>query len=267
MPTATATATAPSRTNTTSGASREGMGTLFLRWQQHGDQGAREALVRMHMPLVNRLARRYLRSSEPLEDLIQVATLGLLKAIDRFDAARGRPFQAFAVPTMLGEIRRYFRDSGWSVHVPRGVQERALKVRDAQEAFANEHGRAPTASQLAVYLELGVEEVVDALVAVQAYSTLSLDAPRPNDEDEGMSYGDTMGEDDARYELVELDATVSAVLDRVPPRERHILHMRFVDDLTQTEIAARVGISQMQVSRLLRHSLEQLRALTSDDRG
>ncbi len=239
-------------------------GELFARWQRHGDEVARDTLVQRYLPLANRLARRYLRSSEPLEDLQQVASLGLLKALDRFDPARGRPFQSFAVPTMLGEIRRYFRDSGWSVHVPRGVQERALKVRDAQEAFANEHGHAPTANQLAVYLELDVEEVIDALIAIQGYKTLSLDAPRPSEENDAISYGDSFGEEDERYELVELDATVTAVLDHIPARERRILHMRFVEDLTQTEIAACVGISQMQVSRLLRHSLEELRALTGE---
>jgi RNA polymerase sigma-B factor len=238
---------------------------LFVRWQQHGDEAAREALVRRYLPLAKRLARRYMRSSEPVEDLQQVASLGLLKALDRFDPSRGRPFQSFVVPTILGEMRRHFRDSGWSVHVPRGAQERALKVRDAQEAFANKHGRAPTVNQLAVYLELGAEEVIDALVAMQGYQTLSLDAPRPAErEDTTMSYGDSVGEEDERYELVELDATVTPVLDRIPPRERCILYMRFVEDLTQTEIAARVGVSQMQVSRLLRRSLAELRALTGE---
>jgi RNA polymerase sigma-B factor len=241
---------------------------LFARWQQHGDQAAREALVQQYLPLANRLARRYLRSSEPFEDLQQVASLGLLKALDRFDPSRDRPFQSFAIPTMLGEMRRHFRDSSWSVHVPRGAQERALKVRDAQEAFANEHGRAPTVNQLAVYLELGAEEVIDALVAMQGYKTLSLDAPRPGERDDtGMSYGDSVGEEDERYELVELDATITPVLDRIPARERRILHMRFVEDLTQTEIAARMGISQMQVSRLLRSSLEELRSLTGERRS
>ncbi len=241
-------------------------GELFARWQQRDDEAAREALVRRYLPLANRLARRYMHSSEPFEDLQQVASLGLLKALDRFDPSRGRPFQSFAVPTMLGEIRRYFRDSGWSMHVPRGVQELALKVRDAQEAFANEHGRAPTVNQLAVYLELGVEEVIDAVIAMQGYKTLSLDAPRAagEREDAAINYGEAIGDEDERYELVELDATVTAVLDHIPPRQRRILHMRFVEDLTQTEIAARVGISQMQVSRLLRRSLEELRALTGE---
>jgi RNA polymerase sigma-B factor len=236
---------------------------LFRRWQRDGDSAAREALVRLHMPLARGLARRYGRSSEPFEDLLQVASLGLLKALDRYDADRGHPFASFAVPTILGEMRRYFRDSGWAVHVPRGSQERALKVRDARDRLANRDGRAPTVNQLAEYLELDIEAVIDALQAVQAYDTLSLDAPRPSaDGDAAVTYGESIGRDDERYELVELDATLTAVLKHIPPRERLILHMRFVDDLTQTEIAQRVGISQMQVSRLLRRSLEQLRTLT-----
>jgi RNA polymerase sigma-B factor len=235
---------------------------LFRRWQRQGETAAREALVRRFMPLARSLARRYGRSSEPFEDLLQVASLGLLKALDRYDADRGHPFPSFAVPTILGEMRRYFRDSGWAVHVPRGAQERALKVRDAQERLANARGRAPTVNQLAEYLELDTEEVVDALQAIQAYETLSLDAPRPGADGDVVAYGDSVGRDDERYELVELDATVTSVLGHLPPRERLILRMRFVDDLTQTEIAERVGISQMQVSRLLRRSLEQLRALT-----
>ncbi|MEA2153052.1 MAG: polymerase sigma-B factor [Solirubrobacteraceae bacterium] len=239
-----------------------GEAQLFARHIE-GDQVAREALVRRFMPLARSLARRYDRSSEPFEDLLQVASLGLLKALDRFDPTRGHPFASFAVPTILGEMRRHFRDAGWSVHVPRGSQERALKVRDAQERLANARGRAATVSELAEYLELSTEEIIDALQAIQAYESLSLDAPRPGATDEATSYGDAMGEEDKRYELVELDATVTAVLGRIPQREREILSMRFVEDLTQTEIAERVGISQMQVSRLLRRSLDQLRALTA----
>jgi RNA polymerase sigma-B factor len=235
---------------------------VFARWQSDGDVAARDSLVEQFMPLARSLARRYDRSSEPYEDLLQVAALGLLKAIDRFDPDRGPSFASYAIPTILGEMRRYFRDSGWSLHVPRGDKERALKVRDAQEAFANEHGHAPTVHQLAQFLELDEEQVIDALLAIQAYESLSLDAPRPGAEDEAITYGDSVGKDDDRYELVELDATVVAVLDQIPPRERRILRMRFIDGLTQTQIAANVGVSQMQVSRLLRRSLDQLRALT-----
>jgi RNA polymerase sigma-B factor len=240
------------------------LGQLFLRWQQHADSAAREALVQRFMPLTRSLARRYDRSSEPFDDLLQVASVGLLKALDRFDPERGYSFPSFAVPTILGEMRRYFRDCGWSIHVPRGDQERAMKVRDAQETLTNERGHAPTVNQLAVYLELDVEQVIDALQANQAYESLSLDAPRPGAEDEAMTFGDAMGQEDERYELVELDATLVAALKHIPARERAMLHMRFIEDLTQTEIAARVGISQMQVSRLLRRSLNQLRALTGD---
>jgi RNA polymerase sigma-B factor len=239
-------------------------GELFARWQQHGDRAAREALVQRFMPLARSLARRYDRSSEPFEDLTQVASLGLLKALDRFDPSRGPSFASFAIPTILGEMRRYFRDSGWSLHVPRGDKERALKVRDAQEAFANEHGHAPTVHQLAQYLELETESVIGALLAIQAYESLSLDAPRPGAEDDSITYGDAVGQEDERFELIELDATVVAVLDRLPAREREILRMRFVEELTQTQIASRVGVSQMQVSRLLRRSLDQLRSLTQD---
>jgi RNA polymerase sigma-B factor len=245
-------------------ATTDELGQLFVRWQEDRDPVAREALVAHFMPLTRSLARRYDRSSEPFEDLLQVASVGLLKALDRFDAQRGHSFPSFAVPTILGEMRRYFRDCGWSIHVPRGDQERALKVRDAQEALTNEHGHAPTVSQLAQYLELDTEQVIDALQATQAYEALSLDAPRPGAEDDSITYGDGMGHEDERYELVELDATLLAALKHVPARERAMLHMRFVEELTQTEIAARVGISQMQVSRLLRRSLDQLRALTRD---
>jgi RNA polymerase sigma-B factor len=240
---------------------KDALHELFERWQRDRDTVARDALVRRYMPLTRGLARRYGCSSEPFEDLLQVASLGLIKALDRFDPERGHQFPSFAVPTILGEMRRYFRDSGWAVHVPRGAQERALKVRDAQERLSNEHGRAPTANQLAEYLELDLEDVIDSLQAIQAYETVSLDAPRLRADSEVVAYGDTVGEDDERYELVELDATVTAVLGHIPPRERTILRMRFLDDLTQTEIAERVGISQMQVSRLLRRSLEQLRTL------
>jgi RNA polymerase sigma-B factor len=239
---------------------------LFVRWHEHGDREARDALVRRFMPLARSLARRYDRSSEPFDDLLQVASLGLLKALDRYDPRLGHTFPSFGVPTILGEMRRHFRDSGWSVHVPRGAQERALLVREAQERLANERGRAPTVNQLAEYLELDIEEIIDALQAIQAYEALSLDAPRQVAEDDVMAYGDVMGQEDERYELVELGATISAVLEHIAPRERRILRMRFVEDLTQTEIATRVGISQMQVSRLLRRSLDRLRALTQDTR-
>ncbi len=244
-------------TPTEPGAERD----LFARWQKDGDETAREALVQRFMPLTRSLARRYNRSSEPFEDLVQVATLGLLKAIDRYDPARGFSFQSFAVPTVLGEMRRYFRDSGWALHVPRGSQERALKLRSAHEQLMDERGHAPTVEELAQYVGCEAEQVLDSLQVLNAYDTVSLDAPRPGAADEDGTFAESIGDDDARYELVELDLTVASALRQISPRERTILRMRFVDELTQTQIAARVGVSQMQVSRLLRRSLDRLREL------
>lgn len=231
---------------------------LFAAWQQRGDELAREQLVERYMPLARSLARRYGRSSEPFEDLVQVASLGLLKAVDRYDASRGHRFAAFAVPTILGEMRRYFRDAGWAVHVPRAAKERALTVRDAVERLRSEHGRSPTVDQVAQFTELDSEQVLDAMAAIEAYETCPLDARRPGAEQDGLTYAESLGEEDERYELAELDAMVCQALARVAPRERRILHLRFVEDLTQAEIAERVGVSQMQVSRLLRRSLDQM---------
>jgi RNA polymerase sigma-B factor len=235
---------------------------LFLAWQRDGDELARERLIELYMPLARRLARRYMRSSQPFEDLLQVASVGLLHAVDRYDVDRARPFASFAVPTILGEMRRYFRDSGWALHVPRAAKERALEVRDASESLRVAHGRSPSASQLAEYLELDLELVLDAMAALEAYETCSLDAPRPSDDGTGRTYADTLGDDDARFELIECDATLCAALAKLSPRDRLILRMRFVEELTQSEIAGRIGVSQMQVSRLERRSLERLRTLT-----
>jgi RNA polymerase sigma-B factor len=235
--------------------------TLFLAWQRDGDELAREQLVEHYMPLARRLARRYVRSSESFDDLLQVASVGLLHAVDRYDVDRGRQFVTFAVPTILGELRRYFRDSGWTLHVPRAAKERALVVRDAVVALCALHGRSPTASQLAEYLEMDLELVLDAMAAMEAYETCSLEAPRPSDDETGGSYADTLGEDDERFELIEYDATLCTGIAQLAPRDRLILRMRYVEELTQSQIADRMGISQMQVSRLLRRSLDQLRDL------
>src|SRR5205807_8808921 len=153
-------------------------GRLFVRWQQHGDQRAREELVERFLPLARNLARRYAGAREPFDDLLQVASLGLVKAIDRFDVNRGAAFSSFAVPTILGELKRYFRDLGWSVHVPRGAQEQALRVQEAQERLTSKTGRPPTVHELAEYLELEVEDVLDALETAAAHHSASLDAPR-----------------------------------------------------------------------------------------
>ncbi|HUH80881.1 MAG TPA: SigB/SigF/SigG family RNA polymerase sigma factor [Solirubrobacteraceae bacterium] len=234
---------------------------LFVAWQQHGDELAREQLVERYMPLVRQLARRYVRTSEPFEDILQVASVGLLHAVDRYDVERGGRFATFAVPTILGEIRRYFRDSSWALHVPRAAKERALEVRGAMSSLSTLHGRSPTASQLAEYLELDIELVFDALAATQAHDTCSLDAPRHTEDGSSGSYADTLGDEDERLDLIECDATLCTAIAELPARDRLILRMRFVEELTQSEIAERIGISQMQVSRLLRRSLDRLREL------
>jgi RNA polymerase sigma-B factor len=232
---------------------------LFLAWQRDGDEFAREQLVERYMPLARRLARRYVRSSESFDDLQQVASVGLLHAVDRFDVDRGRQFATFAVPTILGELRRYFRDAGWTLHVPRAAKERALVVRDAVAALRALHGRSPTACQLSEYLEMDLELVLDAMAAMEAYETCSLEAPRPSDDGAGGSYADSLGAEDERFELIEYDATLCTGLAELEPRDRQILRMSYVEELTQSQIADRIGVSQMQVSRLLRRSLDQLR--------
>src|ERR1700704_791831 len=163
---------------------------LFERWQDDGDQAAREELTRRFMPLARKLARRYVGAREPFDDLLQVASLGLVKAIDRFDASRGTAFSSFAVPTILGELKRYFRDLGWSVHVPRGAQELALKVEEAQQQLTTKTGRPPSVHELAQYLEMSIEGVLDALETASAHHSTSLDAPRDDGEDESGSLAD-----------------------------------------------------------------------------
>ena len=238
---------------------------LFERWQRSGDQRAREELVNRFMPLARNLARRYAGAREPFDDLLQVASLGLVKAIDRFDVDRGAAFSSFAVPTILGELKRYFRDLGWSVHVPRGLQEQALKVQDAHERMTSRTGRPPTVNELAEYMELSVEDVLEALETSAAHHSTSLDAPR-EDRDTGESGAlvDLFGEEDARYELVDDSVTISGAARQLSARERHVLALRFAGDMTQTQIAQQIGVSQMQVSRILRRALSHLRELTED---
>jgi RNA polymerase sigma-B factor len=235
---------------------------LAALWRNRHDRAARATLVERFMPLARSLARRYERSSEPLDDLVQVASLGLVKAIDRFDDSLGNAFVSFAVPTILGELRRYFRDCCWEVHVPRSAQERALKLEEAQHRLSIDLGRSPTALELAQYLEMDVERVLDAMQAAHAYVAVSLDSPLTGGSgDEGATLHDSLGEIDDRYALVEDGATIGKALKHLPPRERKVLELRFAGDMTQSEIAARIGVSQMHVSRLLRHALEQLRIL------
>jgi RNA polymerase sigma-B factor len=238
---------------------------LFRRWQEQGDRRAREQLVERFLPLARKLARRYSGAHEPFDDLLQVASLGLVKAIDRFDTTRGTAFSSFAVPTILGELKRYFRDLGWSVHVPRGAQELALKVEEARQRMSSRTGRPPTVPELAEYLEISIEEVLEALETAGAHHTASLDAPRDDGEEESGTLADAFGQVDERFDLVEDKVTIAAAARHLGSRERRVLLLRFVEDMTQSQIASMIGVSQMQVSRILRRALEQLRELTLAD--
>ena len=175
--------------------------------------------------------------------------MALVKAVDRFDADRGTAFSSFAVPTILGELKRYFRDLGWSVHVPRGAQEMALKVEEAQQQLTSKTGRPPSVPELAQYLEMSIEDVLDALETAGAHHSTSLDAPREDAEGDSGSLADAFGQEDERFELVDASVTISASAHELTPRERHVLALRFVQDMTQTQIAEEIGVSQMQVSR------------------
>jgi RNA polymerase sigma-B factor len=254
---------------TTSGgresASALGSAELFERWQAHRDREARDELISRFLPLARKLARRYAQSSEPYEDLVQVASLGLVKAVERFDPSRGFAFSSFAVPTIVGELKRYFRDTAWALHVDRGAQERSRKISDAQQTLSGRSGRIPTVAELAQYLELSQEEILDGLQTAEAYGTVSLDAPMMGEDDEESSRMETIGSEDARLLLTDDRATVFAAARGLPATEREILYLRFGEDLTQSEIADRVGVSQMQVSRVLRRSLQRLRDLTETD--
>jgi RNA polymerase sigma-B factor len=240
---------------------------LFVRWQDDGDTRAREELVQRFLPLARKLARRYSGAHEPFDDLLQVASLGLVKAIDRFDTSRGTAFSSFAVPTILGELKRYFRDLGWSVHVPRGAQELALKVEEARQRLTTKTGRPPSVPELAEYLELSIEDVLDALETAGAHHTASLDSPRDDGEEESGTLADAFGQTDERFEMVDAKVTIAAAARHLGVRERRVLVLRFVEDLTQSQIASLIGVSQMQVSRILRRALEQLRELTQAEEG
>ncbi len=241
-----------------------GSAELFERWRRHKDRRARDELIERFLPLARKLARRYGQSSEPYEDLVQVASLGLVKAVERFDPDRGFAFSSFAVPTIVGELKRYFRDTSWALHVDRGAQERARKINDAQQKLSTRTGRMPTVDELAQYLEVSQEEVLEGLQTAEAYGAISLDAPLGGEEDEDTSRLDSIGGEDERLGLVDQGATIFAAAQHLPTREREILYLRFGEDLTQSEIAERVGVSQMQVSRLLRRSLQRLRELTEE---
>ena len=232
---------------------------LLIRYHRGGDAAAREQLVTRFLPLARQLARRYQRGGEQLDDLVQVASLGLLKAIDRFDPARETAFSSFAVPTILGELKRHFRDKGWSVRVPRDLQELAVKVDRVADDMSRGLGRAPTPAEIAERTGSSLEQVLEAREASAAYRAVSLDRPRTDDEDDGDSYADAVGAEDPGFRLAEDSATVERLMRALSDREREVLRLRFEEDLTQSEIGQRVGVSQMHVSRLIRQSIARLR--------
>jgi RNA polymerase sigma-B factor len=235
---------------------------VLLRAAQNGDASARTAAVERFLPLARQLARRYQRGNEPLDDLIQVASIGLVKAVDRFDPERGSAFSSYAVPTILGELKRYFRDAGWAVHVPRGMQERVMNMNQAIGRLARDLGRSPTPAEVAEALNEDPEQVLEAMEAAIAYDAVSLDAPsRASDEDGADTYADSVGVVDERYELVEYAAAIAPTVKALPERDRLVLRLRFDEDLTQLEIAERIGVSQMHVSRLIRRALTRLRTV------
>ena len=236
---------------------REAERALFARVQK-GDAGAREELVERFLPLAKQLARRYEHGRESLDDLTQVASLGLLKAIDGFDISRQTAFSSYAVPTILGELKRHFRDKGWAVRVPRGLQELSLRIDRATERMSGELNRSPTTEELAEDLGEEPESILEAVEAGSAYHALSLEAPG-REGTEGAVLSDALGEEDQAFEAAESRATLSRLLRSIPQREREVLRLRFVEDLTQSEIGERIGVSQMQVSRLIRQALGRMR--------
>jgi RNA polymerase sigma-B factor len=218
----------------------------------------RDELDEAHLPLVEYLARRFRNRGEPLDDLIQVATIGLIKSVDRFDLERGVEFSTYATPTIVGEIKRHFRDKGWAIRVPRRLQELKLSLTKATSELSQKNGRSPTVAELAAHLQMTEEEILEGLESANAYSAVSLDAPDGGDDD-SPAVADTLGMMDDSLEGVEYRESLKPLLEKLPPREKRILLLRFFGNMTQSQIAAELGISQMHVSRLLARTLAQLR--------
>jgi RNA polymerase sigma-B factor len=237
---------------------------LLLRVKD-GQAAAREELITRYLPLVKSLARRFASRGQPVEDLIQVGSIGLIKAIDRFDLNRGVELSTYATPTIMGEIKRYFRDKGWAVKVPRALQDLNVRLNRVIEQLTVELHRSPTIAELAAATSVSEEEVVEALESGRAYSSVSLFSGGANDDDESMELLDCLGSEESAYEVVEQRRFLAPAMSRLNPRERLILHLRFFEGMTQTQVAARVGISQMHVSRLIRKSIDSLRQYMAED--
>jgi RNA polymerase sigma-B factor len=232
---------------------------LFRRYHEKGDEAARDELITMYLNLVKYLAHRFRNRGEPIDDLIQVGTIGLIKAIDRFDTGRQVEFTTYATPTIVGELKRYFRDKGWAVKVPRRLQELSFKVNQAIDALTQKNQRSPKIIEIAEYLSVSAEEVIEALETSEAYNLVSLDSDRNSDGNDSFSILEYIGKDDHFMSVVDDRATLSASLKLLTPQEQRVLYLRFFEGRTQTEIAKQLAISQMQVSRLLRRTLKVLR--------
>lgn len=253
-----------SRPNAT-GGQRDAM--LLRRYARTRDPQLREQLVHRYLPLVRYAAAQYRHGSEPFEDLVQVASLGLLKAIERYDPVRGAAFSSYALPTMSGELRRHFRDRSWAVRPPRDLQEAALAVERTTEALSRELGHAPTIEAIAQRTGLGVELVLEAREALGARLSTSLSAPvHGSDGGDELDLGSRLGDDDHGFQVAEHRATIGALAKALTPREREIVRLRFEEDMTQSEIGEVVGLSQMHVSRVLRQAVDKLRAAAGGER-
>lgn len=248
-------------TSKTSGKSawdKEKTRELFRRFKEEGDMDAREKLVMSHLNLVRFIANKFKNRGEPIDDLIQVGYLGLLKAIDRFDPSRGLEFTTFATPTIMGEIKRHFRDKGWSVRVPRRLQELSAKVNQATDTLTSQLQRSPTIAEIADYLDATVDEVIEAMESSSAYSSVSLEAPSGADDDDTPSVIDRYATEDSDLAFTDDRIIIEEALASFSPRERDVIEMRFLKGMTQIEIAEKLGISQVQVSRLLRRTLKKI---------
>jgi RNA polymerase sigma-B factor len=241
------------------------VGELRLaRFHRTRDSGERDELIARYLPLARSLAARYRHTSEPFDDLLQVASIGLLKAIERYDPERGYAFSSFAVPTILGELRRHLRDHTWSVHVPRDLQELGQRLAPATDELSRELGRPPTIAEIGERLGVSEEEVLDAREAVAAHSPASLDE-RVSSEEQSATLGDLLGGEDEALGTAEDAILLDHYLSHLPPRSREVLRLRFEEDLKQREIGAILGVSQMHVSRLIRQALEQLQAIAAEE--
>ena len=231
---------------------------LFRRYKEEGDVEAREKLVMSHMNLVRFLSNKFKNRGEPLDDLIQVGYLGLLKAIDRFDPSRGLEFTTYATPTIMGEIKRHFRDKGWSVRVPRRLQELSAKVNQATDVLTTELQRSPKIEEIAEYLDASVDEVLEAMESSSAYSSVPLEGTGNNDNDDAPSVLDRYATEDSALNFTDDRLIIEEALKGFSPREREVIDLRFLQGMTQIEIAEQLGISQVQVSRLLRRTLKKI---------